>query len=202
MSTSSKEPETLILDAARTVFIRNGYEGTSMQMIADEAGMNKALLHYYFRNKDRLFEAVFLEAFGKMAPKLQQIIISEKPFPEKIAIFVNEYITTLMEIPEIPIFILHELKRNPQRIVELVSRSGIDPAKIMALIGAEIQKGTIRQTDPYQLLVNMLAMCIFPFAARPIIEGFIFKNDTTQFETFMEKRKTDVTEFILNAIKK
>ena len=173
-----------------------------MQMIADEAGMNKALLHYYFRNKDRLFEAVFLEAFGKMAPKLQQIIISEKPFPEKIAIFVNEYITTLMEIPEIPIFILHELKRNPQRIVELVSRSGIDPAKIMTMIGAEIQKGTIRQTDPYQLLVNMLAMCIFPFAARPIIEGFIFKNDTKQFEAFMEKRKTDVTEFILNAIKK
>ena len=202
MSTSTKEPEALILDAARKVFIRNGYEGTSMQMIADEAGMNKALLHYYFRNKDRLFEAVFLEAFGKMAPKLQQIIISEKPFPEKIAIFVNEYITTLMEIPEIPIFILHELKRNPERIVELVSRSGIDPAKIMSMIEDEIRKGTIRQTDPYQLLVNMLAMCIFPFAARPIIEGFIFRNDTKQFEAFMEQRKTDVTEFILNAIKK
>jgi TetR/AcrR family transcriptional regulator len=202
MSTSVKEPEAMILNAARTVFIRNGYEGTSMQMIADEAGLNKALLHYYFRNKDRLFEAVFMEAFGKMAPKLQQIIISEKLFPEKIAIFVKEYISTLMDIPEIPIFILHELKRNPQRIVELMSRSGIDPRKITAMIKNEIDKGTIRETDPFQLLVNMLAMCIFPFAARPIIEGFIFQNDTKQFEAFMEKRKTDVTEFILNAIKK
>jgi AcrR family transcriptional regulator len=202
MSTTGKEPEALILDAARKVFIRNGYEGTSMQMIADEAGMNKALLHYYFRNKDRLFEAVFMEAFGKMAPKLIQVVLSERPFQEKIGIFVNEYISTLMEIPEIPLFILHELKRNPQRIVELVSRSGIDPRKIVSVIETEIRNGTIKQIDPYQLLVNMLAMCIFPFAARPIIEGFIFRNDTKQFEAFMEQRKTDVTEFILNAIKK
>jgi AcrR family transcriptional regulator len=202
MSTTGKEPEVLILDAARRVFIRNGYEGTSMQMIADEAGMNKALLHYYFRNKDRLFEAVFMEAFGKMAPKLIQVIISDKSFQEKIYTFVNEYITTLMDIPEIPLFIMHELKRNPQRIAELVSRSGIDPRKIMSLIDAEIQKGTIKQIDPYQLLVNMLGMCIFPFAARPIIEGFIFRNDTKQFEIFMENRKKEVAEFILNAIKK
>ena len=173
-----------------------------MQMIADEAGLNKALLHYYFRNKDRLFEAVFIEAFGKMAPKMQQIITSEKPFEEKIAHFVHEYISTLMEIPEIPIFIMHELKRNPQRVVELVKRSGIDPQKFTHMIDNEIKKGSFRQVDPHQLLVNMLAMCIFPFAARPIIEGFIFKNDTERFDAFLEKRKTDVTEFILNALKK
>lgn len=173
-----------------------------MQMIADEAGMNKALLHYYFRNKDKLFEAVFMEAFGKMAPKMQMIIESGKSFEEKITDFVSEYITLLMEIPEIPLFILHELKRNPRRVVELVKKSGIKPQKVIELFGDEVDSERIRNVDPHQLLVNMLAMCIFPFAARPIVEGFIFGNDKKRFEEFLEERKTAVAEFILNAIRK
>lgn len=202
MSTTGKEPEAVILEAARKVFIINGYEGSSMQMIADEAGMNKALLHYYFRNKDRLFEAIFVEAFGKMAPRLQQIIISDRSFEEKIRGFVDEYISTLIEIPEIPLFIMHELRRNPERIIKLVSSSGIDPRKVASLIKEEMKQGGIREIDPYQLLINLLSLCIFPFAARPIIEGFIFEGDAGQFDAFLQRRKKEVGDFILNAIKK
>jgi AcrR family transcriptional regulator len=202
MSAQAKDTENLILDAARKVFIRNGFEGTTMQMIADEADINKALLHYYYRNKDRLFEGVFMEAFGKMLPKIQQILFSEKPFMEKIGIFVESYITTLQEVPEIPMFILHEIHRNPERVIANVSKSGINPAAFKEMIEAEVKKGTIREIDPYQLLVNMLAMCIFPFAAKPIIQGFIFRNDEKKFLEFIEKRKTEVTIFIINSIKK
>lgn len=202
MTEKAKETEGLILDAARKVFISKGYDGTTMQRIAEEAGINKALLHYYYRNKDRLFEAVFKEAFGKMVPRLQQILFSNEPFFNKIGIFVESYITTLQHVPEIPIFILHELRRNPERVIELVRNSGIDPGRFIQLIQSETEKGTIRPTDPLQLLVNMLSMCIFPFAARPLIQGFIFHNDKEVFDSFLEKRKKEVTQFIINSIKK
>ena len=201
MNVKISETETLILNAARNVFLENGFDGTTMQKIADEAGINKALLHYYFRSKDRLFEAVFIEAFARMVPNIMKVFFSEMEFQEKIRNFVDTYITALQQYPQIPLFILHELHRNPGRIIELIKSTGMNPDFVMDIIRQEIKKGTIAEIDPYDLMVNMLAMCIFPFAARPMIQGFIFKNDAKVFEEFLDKRKTEVADFILNAIK-
>jgi TetR/AcrR family transcriptional regulator len=200
MNVKQTETEVLILDAARKVFLENGFDGTTMQHIADEAGINKALLHYYFRSKDRLFEAVFIEAFARMIPNLMKIFASEADFPDKIKGFVDTYITALQQYPQIPLFILHELHRNPGRIIELIHSTGMNPDFVINIIRQEIKKGKIIDTDPFQLMVNMLAMCIFPFAARPMIQGFIFKNDAKTFEAFIEKRKTEVAGFIIKAI--
>jgi TetR/AcrR family transcriptional regulator len=200
MDVKPTETETLILDAARKVFLENGFDGTTMQKISDEAGINKALLHYYFRSKDRLFEAVFIEAFSRMIPNLLKIFASEAEFIDKIRGFVETYITALQQYPQIPLFILHELHRNPGRIIELIHSTGMNPDFVMNIIRQEIKKGKIIDIDPSQLMVNMLAMCIFPFAARPMIQGFVFKNDAGVFEEFLEKRKTEVADFIINAI--
>jgi TetR/AcrR family transcriptional regulator len=201
MTGSHHETETTILDAARKVFVQHGFDGTTMQMIADESGINKALLHYYYRSKDRLFEAVFIEAFSKMIPNLMKIFTTDTDFFEKIRGFVDVYIGTLLQYPQIPLFILHELRRNPDRIVELIKSTGIKPELFMNLIKQEIQKGTIVPIDPLQLMVNLLALCIFPFAARPMIQGFIFKNDTKAYQDFLEKRKKEAADFIIKAIK-
>jgi AcrR family transcriptional regulator len=200
MNGNKSETELLILDAARKVFLENGFDGATMQLIASEAVINKALLHYYFRSKDRLFEAVFVEAFGRMSPNLLKIFTSEVEFTEKIRGFVNTYISALQQYPQIPQFILHELHRNPGRIIELIHSTGMNPEIVMNIIRIEIKKGNITDIDPYQLMVNMLAMCIFPFAARPMIQGFIFKNDSKTFEEFIEKRKAEVADFIIKAI--
>jgi TetR/AcrR family transcriptional regulator len=201
MSASHPETETAILDAARKVFVQHGFDGTTMQMISDESGINKALLHYYYRSKDRLFEAVFIEAFSKMIPNLMKIFTSESDLFDKIRSFVDAYISALLQYPQIPLFILHELKRNPDRIVELIKSTGINPDIILNFIKLEIKKGTITAIDPQQLLVNMMGLCIFPFAARPMIQGFLFKNDARAYEAFLEKRKKEVSEFIIKAIK-
>jgi TetR/AcrR family transcriptional regulator len=201
MSVSHPETETAILDAARKVFVQHGFDGTTMQMISDESGINKALLHYYYRSKDRLFEAVFIEAFSKMIPNLMKIFTSESDLFDKIRSFVDAYISALLQYPQIPLFILHELKRNPDRIVELIKSTGINPDIILHFIKLEIKKGTITAIDPQQLLVNMMGLCIFPFAARPMIQGFLFKNDARAYEAFLEKRKKEVSEFIIKAIK-
>jgi TetR/AcrR family transcriptional regulator len=196
-----KDTEALILDAARKVFLESGFDGTTMQKIADEAGINKALLHYYFRSKDRLFEAVFIEAFSRMIPNVMKIFFSDLPFPEKIRAWVDAYITALLQYPQIPQFILHELHRNPNRIVEMIKSTGIDPELVFGQIRREMEQGYIKTMEPKQLLVNMLALCIFPFAARPMIQGFIFSNDAVAFDLFLENRKKEVAEFILNAMK-
>jgi TetR/AcrR family transcriptional regulator len=201
MNVNHKETEVLILDAARKVFLENGFDGTSMQMIATEAGINKALLHYYYRSKDRLFEAVFIEAFGQMAPNLVKVFLAELPFDEMIRAFVDAYISALLKFPQIPQFILHELHRNPQRIVELIKSTGINPELVFGKILREMELGHIKRMDPRQLMVNMLALCIFPFAARPMIQGFIFRNDSVAFDKFLEERKQAVADFILNAVK-
>ncbi len=201
MEIKRTETEVLILDAARKVFLENGFDGTTMQRIADEAGINKALVHYYFRSKDRLFEAVFIEAFAQMVPNLLKIFTSEAEFTEKIRGLVNTYISALQQYPQIPQFILHELHRNPGRIIELMHSTGLKPEIVMNIIRQESNKGNIIRIDPSQLIVNLLAMCIFPFAARPMIQGFIFQNDVKAYGAFLEKRKTEVAEFIIKAIK-
>ena len=200
MNVKQPDTETLILDAARKVFLENGFDGATMQLIAGEAGINKALLHYYFRSKDRLFEAVFFEAFARMAPNLLKIFTSDTEFTDKIRGLVNTYISSLQQYPQIPQFILHELHRNPGRIIELMHSTGINPDLVLNIIRQESKKGNIIGIDPRQLIVNMLAMCIFPFAARPLIQGFVFKNDSGEFDKFLENRKTEVADFIIKAI--
>lgn len=202
MSQKPENTEYTILQAASKVFVKHGFEGATMQMIANEAGLNKALLHYYFRNKEKLFESVFEETFGKIVPPLMSMIMSEAPFLEKIKFFIAQYIDSIHKHQFIPLFILHELQRNPERIIQLVRNSGIDPSIILRAIQEEIDAGNIIKIDSTQLLVNILSMCIFPFAARPMIQGVFFDNNPELYETFLEERKSEVTDFVINAIKK
>lgn len=200
MNVEHKDTEALILDAARKVFLENGFDGSTMQQIANVSGINKALLHYYFRSKDRLFEAVFMEAFSKMVPNLFKIFTADIAFTEKIRGLVNAYMSALQAYPQIPQFILHELHRNPGRIIDLMHSTGLDPEMVMNIVRMELKKGNLVEMEPKQFMVNLLALCIFPFAARPMIQGFIFKNDAKAYEEFLEKRKTEVADFIINAI--
>jgi TetR/AcrR family transcriptional regulator len=202
MNEVHRDTESAILEAANTVFIRNGFEGTSMQQIADEAGINKALLHYYFRSKDKLFEAVFISAFSKISPMVMEVMQSGTDLFDKITRFIDYYMNLLQTYPQIPLFILHELKRNPDHLVEVVQSSGINPGVFISFVEEEVKKGTIRPVDPMHLMVNMLAMCIFTFAAQPMIFNVIFRADQEKFDHFMRTRKEEVTSFIINAIRK
>lgn len=193
--------EKLILNAARKVFIEKGKQGARMQEIADEAGINKALVHYYFRSKDRLFDAVFQEAFEKFLPHLQLMIDSELGIFEAIRNFVSGYIGTILENPYIPGFIFHELSQNPENIANLLHQRVNNVAVLISKIEHEIDKGNMKPIDPKQAIVNIFGLCIFPFVARPIIQKIIFRDDTTAYEQFLEERKTEVYQFIYNALK-
>ena len=193
--------EERILKAAERVFVMHGYDGTTMQMIADEAGINKALLHYYFRSKDRLFELVFELTFSKNLSPLFGLMISDKPLLETLEVFVGTYIENIMRHPFLPLFIMHELQRNPDRLITMISGSGIDMKILVKKIEREQRAGNIKEIDPKQLMVNLIALCVFPFVARPLLQGMVFGNDKDSYDLFLEERKTEVVRFILDAIK-
>ncbi len=194
--------EGKILDAAKKVFVRKGYSGSSMQAIANEAGINKALLHYYFRSKDRLFQATFFDIFQNFVPKAIDILQSEESFEKKIEAFVRSYIELLMQNPLIPIFVLQELNRDPESLAKTFKSSGIDPTFFIGPIEKELLQRNTGIEDPKQFLVNLLGLCIFPIAARPLFQGIFFNNDQEDYQHFLEERKTEVSKFIINAITK
>lgn len=201
MTDYSSNTEKQILKAARKVFTEKGREGARMQEIADEASINKALLHYYFRNKQRLFEAVFVEAFEKFLPRIYNDIESDKDFCEIMQSFISEYIDLIIENPYIPGFVLHELSQNPANIAQILEKHVTRLNLLVQKIQKEIDEGNIRPMDPRQIIVNLIGLCIFPFVARPIIQRIFFRGDEDEYQQFLRDRKTEVYQFMYNSIK-
>jgi TetR/AcrR family transcriptional regulator len=193
--------EERILESARQIFQAKGLQGARMQEIADKAGINKAMLHYYYRSKELLFEAVFEEAANRIFPKIVEFLNTDYPLFEKIERFVDYYLTTLLENKYMPAFVLNELNQNPERLVKLMSDRGIfKQDKFMEQINNAIKDEIIIPIDPRQLITNIISMSIFPFTGRPILMG-LFKLDEESYYQFIESRKKEVPKFIINAIK-
>ena len=130
-------PESTILNAAKGIFQRKGMAAARMQEIADEAGINKAMLHYYYRSKQLLFEAVFKSAFSTLAPQLNEIINADNSLFDKIRNFTQNYISFIVKHPYLPNFIIQELNRNPEFVEKLFSEKMPNIDKFFAMMEAE-----------------------------------------------------------------
>jgi TetR/AcrR family transcriptional regulator len=201
--------ERRILDAARTVFMRRGTSGARMQEIAEEAGVNQALLHYYFRSKDGLSEAVFREAAGRLVPAVASVLESDDSLEQKVEQFVHLYIDTVRKTPFLPGYILAEMHHHPERLPALAaSVAGGLPAartkKLRSRLDAELRAraaaGTMRPIGAEQFLINVLALCAFPFVARPML-GVVFGMDESAFERFLDERRAELPGFIFSAVR-
>ena len=201
--TKEKSTEEKILAAAKKVFLSKGMAGARMQDIADEAGINKALLHYYFRNKEKLFEVIFMEASQKFFPKISFLFESGMPLFEKIEHICVEYVTVMSENPYLPLFVLNEISRDPETFLDKIwNKQGFPkPQKFLEQIEKEVKKGTIKKISPLHLLINMISLCIFPFVGKAMIQS-INSLDELQFRNIMIQRKKEVPKFIIDSIKK
>jgi TetR/AcrR family transcriptional regulator len=185
----SLEMEAKILKAATVTFIRKGKAGASMQDIANEAGINRTLLNYYFRSKDKLFEKVFAKVFLQFIPAIIEKLNSGKSILNRLEDIIDYYFYILTENPAIPIFIIQEIATNPNRFVSNIKEKGLNPSVFLSTLKIEMDNGNLKQMDPRMLMVNLLSLIIFPFAARPIIEGLIFEGNKEEFALFIEERK-------------
>ncbi|MGN6211781.1 TetR family transcriptional regulator [Parafilimonas sp.] len=194
--------EQKILEAARQVFFDKGMHGARMQDIADKAGINKAMLHYYFRSKDKLFETIFTDASNHFFPMLNAIIESDKTVFEKIEVLCIEYINQVGKMPYLPVFILSEASRQQQVFLKkLWTRQKLPLKSFTGMIETAVREKKIKPVDPLQLLMNILSLCIFPFAAQPIFQhaaGISRK----EYETMIEERKKTIPRLIIQSIKK
>jgi TetR/AcrR family transcriptional regulator len=199
MTSAGENTENQIRNAAREVFISRGFEGARMQEIADYAGINKALLHYYFRSKEKLFDAVFSEVAAGLFPAMKQVIEAELGMKEKITFFIKIYLKVLHENPFIPAFVINTLNTNPERFLKYIKKSGINPMYLQKQIDEEAARGLIRPVKAEHLLVNIIAMCIFPFVARPIVQN-IFDMTDGEYKMYLESRQNEIIDFVLKSI--
>ncbi len=195
------ETENRIVEAATLVFVRKGKAGTSMQDIAAEAGINRTLLNYYFRSKDKLFDLVFQQVFSRFLPNLVSVIHANISLEDKIINVIDRYHQILQESPYTAVFVLHEVSAEPQRLVRSIRQSGIEPGLLVAEIERAMEEGKIKKADPKQVLVNLLGLIIFPFAARTVIEGMLFSNDGKAFDRFISRRRAYVKQYFIESIK-
>lgn len=198
--------EHKILDAARAVFVVKGMDGARMQEIADKAGINKALLHYYFRTKERLFQCVFNSVVGTFIPKMIEVMGSELPLFTKIESLTGFYLDMLEKNPFIYQFVLSEISHNPDRIADVLDNVGgkfvyHNLNVIEKQITEEYEKGLIRKIDPRHLIVNIISMCIFPIVARPILSRLIFRGNIRDYKAFIAERRKTVPQFVIDSIK-
>lgn len=200
MDIKKDSTEDKILEAATNVFVSKGMEGARMQEIADEAGINKALLHYYFRSKERLFEAIFAEIIKFAFPKITRIVQSEEPIVTKIEQVIDAYIDLLIKHPFIPGFVIKELNRDPSGLFKMVMKFGLNPQVVFDQIQLAMDRGEIIKMQPRHLAANIISMCIFPFAARPIISFVLFKDDQKALDAFYAERAEVIKQFVINAI--
>ena len=183
------ETELKIVVSAEKLFYQKGKAGTSMQDIADDAGINRTLLNYYFRSKDLLFEAVFKKALGNFVPVLAVLFSSDIPFEKLVPEVIHTIIDAMIANPQIPIFVLQELSSNPERMPQLIKELGIDPALII--------KKVEDQDHFMQLIMNLISLCIFPFAARPVVTSLLYNGDNDAFLAAMNQRREILPEMFL-----
>ena len=194
--------EEKIFEAAFRVFQLKGFKGARMQEIADEAGINKAMLHYCFKNKELLFESVFMNAFGKLAPQINEIFKSQDSIFEKIKKFTDSYISFVMNYPFLPQFIIQEMNNNPEFVTKFLKKENRpDPTKLIHQIENEIKLGILKPINPKQLLIDIFSMTVFTFASQALLKGMI-QVSNEEFMQLMEERKKYIYEHIITSIKK
>ena len=192
MTTTELSTEDKILLAASKVFTEKGFSGTRTRDIAEEAGINLALLNYYFRTKEKLFEQVMkvkiVLLFGQIIP----IVTNEKTtLEEKIDLASVKYFEILSKNPNLPIFILSEIQKKTSDIKSILP---VEKVLKNSFIIKQIQERK-PELNPFHILLNFLSMTAFPFVVQPILQTFDLMNDE-EFQQFVEERKTLVPLWI------
>ena len=197
---SSDSTKTKIIEAAHRVFIQKGMDGARMQEIADEAGINKALLHYYFHSKEQLFRDVFYGILSELIPGLILVFRGNEPFEDKIEAIITEYDTYMSRNPFLPQFVIREINRDPDQLSGFMSDQGLDFSQIETMIDHEIQAGHIRPITFPHLFANLIGMIVMPYIGRPLFQRKLFKNDPGKYDQYLRERKSVITLFVKQAL--
>lgn len=189
--------EEKIKEAARRVFYKKGFAATRTRDIAEEAGINLALLNYYFRSKEKLFELIMTETLSVFTHRMMSVLNDDKTtLEEKIELVAARYIDTILKEPEIPTFIVSEIRNNPTALLERIPiKDLLANSVFFAQHQRAVKQGTIAEPNPLHFLMNLMGLIVFPFIAKPLLMG---GNDlkTSDFNKLMIERKKMIPRWI------
>ncbi len=193
--------EEKIKEAARKLFTQKGFAATRTRDIAEEAGINLALLNYYFRSKQKLFDIIMMDNFRHFIQGISFNFLEEDtPIDQKLGKIVTLYIDFLSQNPDLPLFILNELRNNPDQLAATVdSEIGDSRKKLFEQLKRAAEAGKINHLDPAHLMANLMGLTIFPFIARPILQKVINADDH-RFNELMQQRKQLIPIWIKNML--
>jgi TetR/AcrR family transcriptional regulator len=204
-SGQAKDTKARILDAADAVFVRRGTDGARMQEIANEAGVNKALLHYYFRSKADLARAVWLRIASAFVPEIFEMMASDVSIDDKIDRFVDSYLTRLASHPYLPAYVVGEVARRPDLLGAFYTSQRRKAARRMARqlgeqINEQVKKRRMAPVTAEQFFVTLASSCAFPFVARPMITA-ILGISPKGFDGFIKRRRKELPAFLKRGLR-
>ena len=189
--------EEKIKKAAQIVFHKKGFAAARTRDMAEEAGINLALLNYYFRSKEKLFNIVMIETFRSFFKSVSMIINNpDTTFENKIEQFASGYIDLLFTEPDIPIFIISEIRNNPKELLQKIDlKSAVFNSVFAKQFHEAVNEGKIKDQNFLQFMMNFIGLIVFPFVAKPLLKAL---SDLTedQFNQIIEERKTLIPVWI------
>jgi AcrR family transcriptional regulator len=194
--------EERIKEAARKIFLEKGFGATRTREIAEAAGINSALLNYYFRSKEKLFEIIMMESVQEMFAFIFEIVQSKTiTLSQKIDKIISHYIDIFLRNPNLPLFVLNEIQSNPERFMQ---RSTIPHDALMISpfyleLKEHLDKKNI-DIIPLHFFVNMISMSIMPVIAKPIV-GYLHKMNEEQYIDFIEERRKFIPMWVKSTLK-
>lgn len=193
--------EEKIKEAARKLFTTKGYAATKTRDIAQEAGINLALLNYYFRSKEKLFHIIRAESLHKIGLEIVRIIYeTNTSLEEKIQKLVGYYTDTLTKEPDLPLFVLTEIRNNPEQLADTIGiRDKVMNSVLMQQIMQGVMSGKFRPIHPVHFIINTISLTVFPFAAGPMLK-LVANLDDPSFAALINERKELVPQWIMMMI--
>lgn len=196
---TTTETEQRILEAARKVFVRDGFSGARMQAIADEAGMSKASLHYHFRSKEKLFDRIFQEYMDRVMPIISTWEDDSDDWRPKVHRYVHEMMALFRDTSLL--FMVQELYRDPERVQERMAAKRKGPNAFVKYYERLRASGLVRDSDPRSIALAMHSMCAYPFMNAPMLAGML-RMKPAEYHRFLEQYADDATELLVRMMKK
>jgi TetR/AcrR family transcriptional regulator len=184
-----------IAETARELFLEKGFDGVRMQELADRAGVNKGLLHHYFKNKQSLFDEVFASAIDQLFGEIEVSLAIEGSLEDKINLIIDAYFDMLLSNPKLPIFVLFELNREPELFHKLFSTDRIS----ILINGLKKNNKKINDRNAIHIILTIVSLSVFPFMARPIVIKMV-KNEEN-FSRLIEERRPMIKLLVSNLVK-
>lgn len=203
MTENTIDMESRIVEAAKKVFVRKGFEATRMGDVATEVGISRTSLHYYFRTKEMLFNAIFARLMNAILPNISLILDEPTTFLEKLPKIVDQYVSAMQQNPLLPFFVVNELNRDPEHLYKVVMK---DPSRVQTMVRLqkqildEMDQGILKKVPLLYTVTTLLGLVVFPMLARNPLTDIFLGSDPAKFEAFIEERKPFITDVMVRLL--